>query len=227
MQKNVSSSEMMLPREKMISKGVDSLTNPELLAIVFNTGTIKQDVFSLTKSIVGDYDFSHLKKYRSVREVISKFNLSTLKACQLISILEFGRRLFNNSNKVFPLVNDSSVVYELNKDIKTARKEHLRVLCLNARLRLIYSEIVCIGSLNFAACSPKEILLPALESNASGIILVHNHPSGEVSPSNDDIIFTKSVTKAAEILGVEFIDHVIVGSSGYMSLKSMMRQEIM
>jgi len=138
---------------------------------------------------------------------------------RLAAALELGRRLDLADGTQAALIQGPADVFELTADLRRLRREHFIGLYLNTRNRLLVRETISIGSLNASIVHPREVFEPALRQSAASLIVVHNHPSGETDPSEDDLAITRRLTEAGEILGVPLLDHVIVGGNGYTSLK--------
>jgi DNA repair protein RadC len=138
---------------------------------------------------------------------------------RLAAALELGRRLDLADGTQAALVQGPADVFELTADLRRLRREHFIGLYLNTRNRLLVRETISIGSLNASIVHPREVFEPALRQGAASLIVVHNHPSGETDPSEDDLAITRRLSEAGEILGVPLLDHVIVGGNGYTSLK--------
>lgn len=140
---------------------------------------------------------------------------------RLGAALELGRRLRETAPGSVPLLNTPHDVYEFTADLRYRRKEHFVGLYLNTRNRFISRETVSVGSLNASIVHPREVFEPAIRHGAASLIVVHNHPSGETDPSEEDVAITRRLADAAGILGIGFLDHVIVGQGGYTSLKAL------
>jgi len=210
------------PREKLIKDGASTLSNDELLAIIINRGNRKEGVLEISKRIMQKIEYSFNKTDMSVEDVKDIFGVSSLPACQVVALLELGKRLFKDEQDyVFRSPED---VFEYAKNMGKLKKELMKGLYLNNRNKLIKDEIIAIGGLNIDYASPRDILSPALECRASAFILIHNHPSGNPEPSDDDIRFTKKIKKASEILGIPFLDHIIIGKDTYRSLKDIIEE---
>jgi DNA repair protein RadC len=138
---------------------------------------------------------------------------------RLAAAVELGRRLDLSEGHVPALVQGPADVFEITADLRRLRREHFIGLYLNTRNRLLIRETISIGSLNASIVHPREVFEPALRQGAASLIVVHNHPSGETEPSEDDLAITRRLSEAGEILGVPLLDHVIVGGQGYTSLK--------
>jgi DNA repair protein RadC len=142
-----------------------------------------------------------------------------VKACQLKAFFEMGRRAFAPKDDERPSLSSPREAYAQVKDLRRARKEHLVALYLDAQNRLLSRETISIGSLNTTRTHPREILQPAIACSALGFILVHNHPSGSLTPSQDDVDFTRAIKRASEIIGIGLYDHLVVSVNGFTSLK--------
>lgn len=145
--------------------------------------------------------------------------LRPAQALRLASCLELSRRLGTDNGTGSVYVRTPQDVYEVTADLRTLRREHFMGLYLNTRNRLLARETISVGSLNAAIVHPREVFEPAVRQGAASVVVVHNHPSGEPDPSEDDINITRRLDEAGNILGISLIDHVIVAAGGYTSLK--------
>lgn len=205
------------PREKLRKYGPASLKNYELMAVILGKGTRREGILELSKRIMSQYGDQAVLSQGDVDTLEKVLSLSPVQACQVVAAFELGKRLFGRSTEVF--LRSPEEVFEYAKDMARLKKEHLRGLYLDTRNKLIRDEVIAIGTLNASLAHPREIFHPAIDSHAAAILLVHNHPSGDPSPSKDDIELTKQVHKASKILDIEVLDHVIIGSQNYCSLK--------
>lgn len=204
------------PREKLQRYGAVKLSDAELLAIILGNGIKGTNVIELSKKILrkfpkGEIVSADLKNLNEIS------GLGPVKACQISACFELGRRFLQN--KKFALVLSPKDVWEQLVDIRGKMKEHFAVFFLDARSRVVKREIVSVGILNASLIHPREVFEPAVRNLAAQIIVAHNHPSGEIEPSEEDILITKKLRSAGEILGIELLDHVIVSKNGYLSLK--------
>jgi DNA repair protein RadC len=145
--------------------------------------------------------------------------LRPTQALRLASSLELSRRLGTGTGVGAAYVRTPQDVYEVTADLRTLRREHFMGLYLNTRNRLLARETISVGSLNAAIVHPREVFEPAVRRGAASVVVVHNHPSGEPDPSEDDINITRRLDEAGNILGISLMDHVIVTAGGYTSLK--------
>ncbi len=209
------------PREKMM-KGGDhgerALSNSELMAIALGSGTREENVLRIADGLLRKYGFDALPNL-TLREWMSNRGIGRVKACQLKAFFELGRRAFTPGDEDRPSLSSPREAFRQVRDLRRARKEHLVAIYLDAQNRLIGRETISIGSLNTTRTHPREILQPAIACSALGFILAHNHPSGSLKPSQDDIDFTRAIRRASEIIGIELYDHLIVAGSGFVSLK--------
>ena len=206
------------PREKLLKQGERAMSNSELMALALGTGVRSQNVIMIADGLVRRYGFDALPNL-SLKEWMSNRGIGLVKACQLKAFFEMGRRAFAPRDEERPSLSSPRAAYAQVRDLRRARKEHLVALFLDAQNHLIERETISIGSLNTTRTHPREILQPAIACSALGFILVHNHPSGNLKPSQDDIDFTKAIQRASEIIGIGLYDHLIVSERGYVSLK--------
>jgi DNA repair protein RadC len=205
------------PREKMLKYGPRALTNTELLAVVLGNGVEGENVLRVAEDLMRRHGAEalpglDLQGWRRSR------GIGVVKACQMTAAFELARRILVRPEAEFR-VSSPREAYDLVRDLKRARKEHLVALYLDAQNHLILRETISIGALNTTRTHPREILQPAILHSALAFVLVHNHPSGSLEPSRDDLDFTRSIARAAELIGVGLTDHLIVSPRGFVSLK--------
>ncbi len=206
------------PREKLIKQGEGALSNSELMAVALGTGTRSRNVLQTAEHLLRKYGFDALPNL-SLEEWRTNTGIGEVKACQLKAAFELGRRAFAPRDEERPALSSPRQAYGQVKDLRRARKEHLVALYLDAQNHLIARETISIGSLNTTRTHPREILQPAIACSALGFILVHNHPSGSLTPSQDDVDFTRAIKRASEIIGIGLYDHLIVSPNGFVSMK--------
>ncbi len=205
------------PREKLITYGPSALKNYELMAIILSKGTRKEGVLETAYRIMEQYHPAVLEQDLTVEEVKTLYRLNTVHACQFIATLELGKRLFQRGKEIY--FRTPMQVYEYLKSMTFLAKEHVRALYLDVKNRLVREEVISIGGLNSSPLYPREVIRPALLCNAAGIILAHNHPSGDPTPSPCDLEITQRIKDACILLNVELLDHIILGEKGYVSLR--------
>lgn len=202
------------PREKLKQFGPETLTNSELLAIVFNTGSVRESASKMAARAIGDYGSEILTQVKDYEQLMVSVGLTELKSMQLLAVLELGLRLFSkDKNADNPIINSPGRVAAFFEFLKKRDREELRGVYLDSRQQVIAVELISVGSRDAVIMSTNEILRAALRHRARGLILVHNHPSGNPEPSDRDVMATLDCRRAAELIEVALIDHVIVGEN--------------
>lgn len=202
----------------MARLGERALSNSDLLAVVLGSGTRDANVIKIAEALVRRYGFGKLAGL-SLAEWAENRGVGRARACQIRAAFELGRRAFAPKSGEERVVSGPGDAFRLVRDLGRARKEHLVALYLDAQNHLLLRETVSVGSLNTTRTHPREVFQPAIACSAMGLILAHNHPSGSLTPSQEDVDFTRAIRRAAEILGIGLYDHLIVTASGYVSLK--------
>lgn len=209
------------PRERLINQGSQSLSDSELLAIILRTGSKTLSVLELSQKILSE--FGSLKRLSEVGigELIKYPGIGITKAIQIKASIELGKRIFLDKREFFQesIQNPESAFLLFQEDLLNLSEEHLFCAYLNIKNRCLSKRLIAKGNLNVVYAQPREILRYALQENAVKLILAHNHPSGDLNPSEEDIIFTKRIIEAGKIIGLEILDHLIIGNGGYISLK--------
>lgn len=206
------------PREKLIKYGPDILSEAELLAIVLNVGTKKEEVFSMASRLLKEYGKNAVISQIDPRKFERDLKIPLVKACQIIACFELGRRFFKKVNGKNIIIKTAKQAHEHLKDMGDLQKEHLRGIYLNSRHRVVHEEVISIGSLTASIVHPREIFKPAIENGAVAVIIAHNHPSGDKKPTKEDIAITKQLAEAGRILGIDLLDHLIITKTGFMSV---------
>lgn len=197
------------PREKLIEKGVENLRDSELMAVLLRTGMKGKNVVTLSREILRKYpkkkllslDFDTLSEIKGI---------GPAKACILLAGFELAKRSLEVFDDNLPFVQNIKDVVAQVQNIKDAKREHFVVLYLNARNQLIHKETISIGTLTASLVHPREVFYPAVEKFAVSIIVVHNHPSGNIEPSKEDLNLTRRLIDAGELLGIVVLDHIVV-----------------
>lgn len=209
------------PREKLIRYGSQTLSNSELLAIILRTGSKEQSAIELANTVLSHDDNGIRYLANCTPEELSKIKgIGQSKACQIIAAIELGNRLSRStleSKKAIRSPKDLTDIFI--SDMRFLEKEHLKVVFLNTKNEIIAYETISIGSLNASIVHPREVFNRAIKKSSASIILFHNHPSGNPEPSKEDINITKRLMEAGRIIGIEVLDHVIIGDGDYFSLK--------
>jgi len=208
------------PRERMLQFGAQSLSNADLLAILLRTGSTNESVFHLAHKILAELQ-SLQNLYETTIEELTKIKgIGPAKAIQIKAAIELGKRIAKQSSEEKVTVHSpQDVANYLMEDMRVLKQEHFLVLLLDTKNQIVSKETISIGTLNASLVHPREVYKPAIKKSVSAIIIAHNHPSGDPTPSQEDIEVTKRLMKAGEILGIDLLDHVIIGDFRYYSLK--------
>jgi DNA repair protein RadC len=204
------------PREKLIKKGASALKKEELIAILLRTGMKGQNALQMAKRIVKNYNEKKLLN-ATYQELKNIHGVGSTKAVQILAALEIGKRLYKEKEKSDVYINSPEDVVEEVKEIRESKKEHFVALYLNARKKLIHKEVISIGILDASLVHPREVFEPAVRELASQVIIVHNHPSGDSNPSEEDKEITDRIKEAGRLLGIELADHIIITKKDYFS----------
>ena len=205
------------PREKLMASGARKLTNADLIAILIGRGTPRQNALKIAFNILRKYKLEELPQL-GLKEWQEIEGIGKAKACEFLALFELAQRLYGPEKEAV-LVDSHEKILELVEDIKHAKREHLIGIYLDGQNRLVFKETLAIGNVNISYIHPKDILQPAFIHSASSFILVHNHPSGTLEPSEEDLKLTRRVKEVSEQLDIYLLDHVIVGPGGSLSLK--------
>jgi DNA repair protein RadC len=209
------------PRERLVRYGANTLSNAELIAILLRTGVTGEGVISMSNRLLSEYGGLAGMGRVSYGELCSVNGISEAKACQLLAALELGRRLVSLSPNDRPIiVSPSDVANLLSAEMGFLDQEHLRVLLLSTKSEVLGIHEVYKGTVNSAAVRVAEVLRPAIRENCPSIIVVHNHPSGDPAPSSQDIMITRQINQAAEMMDIELLDHIIIGGQNHLSMKN-------
>ena len=214
--KNLAKHEM--PREKMIEKGVENLKDYELMAILLRTGISGKNVLEVSKEILKKFPTKKLLTL-DLKSLSKIKGIGTGKACLLLSAFELTKRALAVEDNNLPVISSAKDAVAQLQELRTAKKEHLVVLYLNARNQLIHKEIISVGTLNANLVHPREVFKSAIDYLAASIIIAHNHPSGGAEPSDNDLTTTNRLKEAGKIMGIELIDHIIITQTTFFSLK--------
>lgn len=212
--------EALMPRERLLELGPERLSNQELLAIFIRTGTKKEPVSILSNNLHNQLENLAALKDLSIEELQSLAGIGRVKAIEIKAMIELGKRI--NQSEI--LLNDRILGSEklgrkMIQEIGQQKQEHLVALYLNTQNQVIHQKTVFIGSVNRSIAEPREILHYAVKCMATSIIIVHNHPSGSVQPSKNDLLFTENLKDSCETLGLVLLDHLIVGQKDYYSFR--------
>jgi DNA repair protein RadC len=207
------------PRERLIKNGASALSDSELLAIILRTGSKQENVINLSQRILGEYNIKQLSQI-NLTQLMKIHGIKESKATQISACFEIARRLesFNSVEK--PKISSPEDVYRrLFPRMREQKKEMFIELCLDTKNQILKEEIISVGSLNANVVHPREVFKLALTESAAHIIVAHNHPSGDPTPSREDIEITKKLVETGNIMGITVLDHVIIGDGRHFSMK--------
>jgi DNA repair protein RadC len=212
------------PREKLLARGVSALSDPELIAILLRTGLRGANAVEVGRQLLQKYKSLTGISRCSVKELRRIPGIGEAKALELVAAFGLGERLARETLSKQKLDSPELVSELVGPEMRRLRTESLRVILVDTRYRLLHIEEISLGSLNESIAHPREIFRPALTYSAHAVIVVHNHPSGDASPSQIDHSLTRRLAEAAELLQIKLLDHIIIGapaegSPGYFSFK--------
>ena len=205
------------PREKLRQKGAEALADEELLALILRSGVKKHDVIQLGKQL--QTLWQQEPERFTLKSLVQLPGVGQAKAASLLAALELGRRWLK-SVKTQVRISKPEDALPFLQDLRKERRECLKVLFLDTKNEVLHDELVSVGTLNYSLVHPREIFYPAIKYSAVGIILAHNHPSGSLAPSSDDIKLTEKLMAAGKLLGINLLDHIIISKNDWLSLKS-------
>lgn len=211
--------EEMRPREKLVIRGESNLDNAELLAIILGQGSRELSALGLANHLLVKYKSMRQLKDVSLEELMSEKGIGIAKAVNIKAAIEIGRRIASDVQYRIIIRSPEDVRDLLIEDMRYYDREHFRVLYLDRKGGLMVMEDVSIGGLHSSIVHPREVFKTAVKRSAASIILVHNHPSGDPSPSSEDVAVSCRLIEAGKIMGIEVLDHIIIGESTYCSLK--------
>lgn len=207
------------PREKLLKTDSSALSIKELLAVILNTGTKKEGVLEMVNRISREYGEKSLANQRNPKKLSEDLDIPLGKALQIVAVFELGRRFYDKRESGLATLRSARDVYDYLADMRNLPKEHLRGIYLNTHHKVIHDEVISIGTINSNLIHPREVFRPAIEHGAVAVILAHNHPSGIVEPSQADIEITQKIIETGKIVGIDLIDHVIIGRDKFESIK--------
>ena len=212
------------PYEKCERFGAGSLTNIELLAVLLRSGTQGMNSLELAKRLLYPEEgkssgMMHLQNWTK-DELMRIRGIGRVKAIQILCLCELSKRLSQmEARNGLDFANPSTVAGYYMEDMRHRRQEYMKLVMLNTRSRVLGESEISKGTVNMSVISPRELFVEALQKNAVYIILLHNHPGGDPSPSEDDILITRRIQDAGRLIGIELLDHIIIGDNRYVSLR--------
>lgn len=208
------------PRERLLHYGANALSNAELLAIILRTGTRDENVIVVAQRILAAFGSLGGLVRASTSEMMGKKGLGPAKVAQVKAAMELGRRLLIESPEERPQIRSPADAANLvMSEMAYLEQEHLRVMLLDTKNRVLDTKRVYQGSLNTSLIRVAEIFRDAIRANCASLIVLHNHPSGDPTPSPEDVAVTKQIVEAGKLLDIDVLDHLIIGRQRFVSLK--------
>lgn len=208
------------PRERFLEYDIDYIQTHELIAIILRTGSKDESVLELSKRILYHFDSLRDLSQSTVSDLMKFKGVGTSKAIELLAAIELGKRVYTENFRQDVKLHSPEDIFRFMKvELESKTREHLIALYVNTKGELIKKETLFIGSLNSSLIHPREIFKYAVIHSAAAIVIVHNHPSGDPTPSKQDIVITKRIHKNGEMMDIQLLDHVIIGKDKYYSLK--------
>ncbi len=208
------------PREKMLRYGAEYLSNSELLALILRTGTKEDSVLNLCDRLLSHCGGINGMSSPSINDLKQVKGIGEVKATQVLAIAELAIR-FNSfkSGEEHIVSSPKDVSNYMMRQMKGLKKEYFKLIMLNTKNIIISVKDISIGNLNSSIVHPREVFIEAIKLSSASVILCHNHPSGDPTPSKEDILITKRLKECGTLLGIEVLDHIIIGNEAYISLK--------
>lgn len=210
----------MLPRERLKALGEKNLSDQELLAILLRTGTAQVSVLELAGQILKQFETLENFRRASIEELMTISGIGLTKAVEIRAMMELGKRIQTTERKRYGQVKGSQqFASHLMQEMSDYDQEHLIAVYLDSQNRVIKKRTIFVGTVNSASANPREILHFGIKTLAAGLLIAHNHPSGNPKPSEADILFTERMVHACDLVGFILVDHIIVGHDRYFSFQ--------
>lgn len=209
------------PREKLYTHGPGALSNEELIAIIIRTGNKNDSAIDLARKILSkdNRGLVHLRD-TTLQSLMETKGIGECKSAQILAAIELGKRINYKDALDKVKITDPLTIANLYMDeMRYLQKEHFRILLLDTKNQIIVTEEISVGTLNASIVHPRDVFKAAIKRNANSIILIHNHPSGDPTPSNEDINITNRLIDAGNLIGIKVLDHLIIGDNRYISFK--------
>lgn len=207
------------PRERLLKNGVEALSNEELLALLIKSGAKRQSAKEIARQLLIQYD--RIQEFNQIKleQLIHAKGIGESKACTILAAIEFGKRIYQNVPTLEKKkLNQANLVFEYYRGTLSKKKqEHFYCIYVDSQKRFLKESLLFVGTLNYSLVHPREIFKEAYLIDALGIICVHNHPSGVVIPSREDIALTNRLMQVGILLGIPILDHIIIGNNTYYS----------
>ncbi|GGB28205.1 DNA repair protein RadC [Virgibacillus dakarensis] len=208
------------PRERLLTFGAGHLSNQELFAILLGSGTKEESVMALSQRLLTHFEGLKLLKDATIEELTAIKGIGTAKGVLLLSAIELGKRMnqYKPDDRYIIRSPEDGADY-IMEEMRGLSQEHFVVLFLNTKNQIVHRQTIFVGSLNASIVHPREIYREAVKRSAASIICAHNHPSGDPSPSQEDIHVTRRLVESGKMIGIELLDHLVIGDRKFVSLK--------
>ncbi|MFE8112863.1 RadC family protein [Mammaliicoccus sciuri] len=207
------------PRERLKSYGPDKLTNRELLAIIINSGSKQYSSLECANKVLNLVENTRELRHLTLSELLSVNGIGESKAITILAVIELAKRMHSNSVLDKVEINEPQDVADyLMEKLRYLKQEHFVALLLNTKNQIIHEQSIFIGSLNMAVVHPRDLLREAVKHSAASIVIAHNHPSGDPTPSLEDIKTTKRILYCCDLMGIDLLDHIIIGDGEFISI---------
>ncbi len=210
------------PVEKAMGRGVSTLSNAELIAVLLGAGTPEKSAIGVAEELLSkdERGIAALADH-TPEDFMSVKGIGAFKAARIVAAIELGKRIATAPNEKLFITGTDDVVRLFMERLRYEKREHFEALLLNSKGMIISSETISVGELNSAPVHPREVFKNAVRKSAAGIVFVHNHPSGDSSPSKEDIAVTRELVQCGKLLKINVLDHIIIGDGSFTSLRSM------
>ena len=208
------------PRERAEKYGIKILSDSELLAVLLRTGIKKYSAIEVGNNILNSLDKINDLNECTLEELTKIKGIGIAKSLSILAAIELGRRI-NTSTKMIKVVSPRSIYNYIKRELDCLKQEHFISVYLDSKNKIISKKTIFIGSLNISIVHPREIFKWAVKYSSASVILIHNHPSGDPTPSPQDIEITKKIIDSGKIIGIDVIDHIIVGKESFISLNEL------
>jgi DNA repair protein RadC len=210
----------MLPREKFLRNGIDALSDNDLIAILIGSGIKGKDFKSISLSILRKIRKSIKEGDEITVKSLSKTEgVGQVTAMRILAGMELGRRVYGIYSQEKISIQNSKQAYELLKNMSKFKQEHVVALYLNSRFELIEKKTIRIGGVDNSQLLPRDVITYALDNNSSYVVMAHNHPSGDCSPSQEDMLLTQRLSEAMNLMGITLLEHIVIARNGWKSIE--------
>lgn len=208
------------PREKLEKKGAEHLSIPDLLAIILRTGTRERSALTLAEEINTTFNYMNQLKYITLDELMTIKGIGRTKAIQILAAIELGKRINATAlERGMQITSPVDCVDFIAEEVMHLEQEHFIGVYLDVKNKVLGKKTLFKGTMTRSIVSPVEVFKEALRYGCASIIVIHNHPSGSPQPSSQDIALTKRLIEAGELIGISVLDHLIIGTEGYISMR--------